>query len=149
MEEQQEKLTRVLAESNAKVFEKASAYTNIIILAGYAGGFTIWSSTKAQLGDKANIWVATLLGFSLLVFIGWEIFMMILRSRQFGKVRPLLTSEISPKDFFKKLEVLKNDEAKSTVWFTGIWSVILFLTIGPALAAIAILAFNFYAILIR
>lgn len=147
MNADQEKLTRTLAEIQVKVWEKASAYTNVIILAGYAGGFGIWTYTKAQLTDKANIWVATFLGISLIVFIGWEIFTMILRSRHFAKIQPLLVSQLTPKEFFEKLEVAKLDEARSTLWFTRVWSVVLFFAIGSASCALAILGYNFYAIL--
>ncbi len=80
-QEQAEKVQKFIIELNAKLFEKAQAYTNVIILAGYAGAFTVWSSTKQSLSAKANIVIAGLLAFSLLAFVCHEIYGMIQRSR--------------------------------------------------------------------
>src|ERR1700722_12323997 len=75
--EQQEKRHKYLLEVHTKVFEKAQAYVNVITIAGYAGGFAIWSSIRPSLPLKLNVTVAASLGMSLVAFVLWEVFGMI------------------------------------------------------------------------
>src|SRR5436190_19873537 len=41
-------------EIQSKLFDRAAAYSNLIMLGGYAGAFTIWANTKAQLSPKSE-----------------------------------------------------------------------------------------------
>lgn len=146
--EQQDKIQKFLLEVHTKVFEKAQAYVNVITIAGYAGAFAIWTATRAALPLKANVVIAASLGFSLVLFVLWEVFGMIFRTRNFQKMRPLLLEKLPPDKFFEKLKVLQEDEARSTVRLMRAWSIVLALCLLTALFAIGILFYNFFAVLV-
>jgi cell fate (sporulation/competence/biofilm development) regulator YlbF (YheA/YmcA/DUF963 family) len=50
--EQQDKVQKFLLEVNTKVFEKAQAYVNVITIAGYAGAFAIWTTTRGAMAES-------------------------------------------------------------------------------------------------
>lgn len=58
----------------------ASNYTNVIMVVGYAAIFTLWTQTKEQLTVGTSFWVAIFLCASVLAFIAWEVFGMVMRS---------------------------------------------------------------------
>jgi hypothetical protein len=145
--EAQEKVQKSLIEASTKAFEKSQAYTNVVIIAGYAGAFSIWSSTKAQLPNKANIVIALLLGLSMCVFIVHEIASMIFRAVWFRKIQPLINMNLPSDEFLKKFEMLKKEEGKASLNSTPFWILALALTIPTALGAIAILFYNYFATL--
>jgi hypothetical protein len=147
--EQQDKLQKFLLEVHTKIFEKAQAYVNVITIAGYAGAFAIWSAIRPSLPLKANITVALSLGVSLVAFVLWEVFGMVVRASNFQKMRPLLLEQIAPEKFFEKLKKLQEAEARANVRLTRIWSVVLFFCLVTALFAIGILFYNFFAILVK
>lgn len=146
--DQQEKIKKALIEINTKTFEKAQAYTNVIILAGYAGSFTVWTYTRASLPEKANITIALLLGMSLLTFVFWEIFAMCVRARELMRTRPLLAGDMPPEKFFEALKTMQESEQKMQLWLLPIWLVILFITVATAFSAIGLLFYNYIALLI-
>lgn len=63
----------------------ATNYTNVIMVAGYAALFALWAQMSGQGVGKftplTSMTAAISLSLSVLAFIGWEIFGMILRSR--------------------------------------------------------------------
>jgi hypothetical protein len=136
-------------EINTRVFEKAQAYVNVITIAGYAGGFAIRSSIRSSLPLKLNVAVATSLGMSLVGFVIWEVFVMIVRARNFQKLRPLLLDQMTPEKFFEKLRKLQEDETRSNARLMRTWSVVLFFCLVTALFAIGLLFYNFFAILVN
>src|SRR5229473_781460 len=58
----------------AGAYEKANAYTNLIILAGYAGLFALWQFTKDNL-SRTQVLVSALLTLtSITIFVLFEIY---------------------------------------------------------------------------
>jgi hypothetical protein len=146
--ERQDKVRSTIIEINAKVFDKAQAYTNVIILAGYAGAFTIWTYIKANLPLRAHLVVALGLGFSLLLFILFEIFGMIMRTRSLLRVRRVISDESTPEQFFANLKVAQKAEAAQFGWVMPLWAVVLTVCVTSALFAISVLFYNAFALLI-
>jgi uncharacterized membrane protein len=62
-------------------FSQAQAYTNLILVAGYAGFFAMWSQVGEDLTKVSRFWSGLLIAISLSGFILWEIYGMIVRSR--------------------------------------------------------------------
>src|SRR5258708_28488103 len=58
----------------AGAYEKANAYTNLIIVAGYAGLFAVWQFTKDNLSRKQTLISALLIIVSLAIFVIFEIY---------------------------------------------------------------------------
>ena len=67
---------------NEKMMTHATNYTNLILVAGYAGFFGFWSTIVSRLPQ----WVYAISGLlalvSLLVFVSWEITKMVLSYRR-------------------------------------------------------------------
>ena len=145
--QQLEKLAELLSEMMAKAFDKATAYTNVIIIAGYAGAFTIWANTKTQLTPYTNVVVATALGLSILMFVGWEIYSMIIRSAQFLRRSQIINSTASDQ-LLKKLADMRSQEVKFVARQMPIWIIVLCITVGFALIAIGTLSYNYFVILL-
>ena len=60
------------------IYDKATSYTNIIIVAGYAGFFALWSNTKQFLTPFQARLAAVLMGISICIFVFFEIYKMTL-----------------------------------------------------------------------
>ena len=56
------------------LFDKATAYANLIIMAGYAGFFGLWSFTKDKLTPMQVFWSALFITISASVFVIFETF---------------------------------------------------------------------------
>ena len=49
-----ERVRHILIDIQTKVFDRAAAYTNLIMFGGYVGGFAIWNFTRDMLGTSAQ-----------------------------------------------------------------------------------------------
>ena len=145
-EKQLEKLVQTQIEVTAKTFEKASAYTNLIIVVGYAGAFTIWANTKVQLSPYTNIVVATSLGASILLFVSWEIYKMISNALIFVGRRKLLHA-ITPDQVHKTFEEIRSREMSLALQQAPIWAATLAVTVLPAVIAVGTLSYNYFSLL--
>ena len=65
----------------AYTFSQVQAYTNVILVAGYAGFFAIWNFVKPDLTKATVFWSGLLISLSLAGFIAWEVYNMFFRSR--------------------------------------------------------------------
>lgn len=140
---------KTIVEIQSQLFDKASTYSNLIMVGGYAGAFTVWGNVKAQLPANANMSVALCLGVSLSIFIFYQVFKMAAHVRHFRKVRALLSEELSLPDFFQKYNDLDLQSRKATLRSGVFVSTFCFVAcVAPALIALAILFYNFCAALI-
>lgn len=77
----QDTYDRKLIANQASLFEKSQAYNNVILTLGYAGMFAIWNFIRDQMDPWDMKLIALLIGSSLVLFIGWTIFQMVLIAR--------------------------------------------------------------------
>src|SRR5688500_16100420 len=68
------------AGDQSRVLDASSGYNQIVVLGGYAGFFTIWSGTAGFLPRWLVLTSGALMGLSLIVYVGWTVYGMILRS---------------------------------------------------------------------
>jgi hypothetical protein len=61
----------------AEMYTQSLNYTNVIILAGYAGLFAIWQLTKGNLPRLLELLIASSLTASVTLFAGYETYKMI------------------------------------------------------------------------
>ena len=73
-----------------QVYESATAYSNLIIIAGYAGAFAVWQFVKSDLNPSAMMWAGTLLLISTVTFISFELYKMISHALVFRRIGTLL-----------------------------------------------------------
>ncbi|HEX4920679.1 MAG TPA: hypothetical protein VFV92_08060 [Candidatus Bathyarchaeia archaeon] len=112
---------RELRELQSQMFDKASAYTKLILGLGYGGFFAAWSGGKANLRPLELMSSAFLMLLSLILFIGFEMyeeFFLSTRNLAFAKA---LSSQ---SDVLGAIERLKTDEAKSVNAYVRVWKFI-------------------------
>lgn len=76
----------------AHVYDKASAYTNIVMTVGYAAVFGIWQLMKDHLTYGQNLLVAVLVIISIMLFAGFEVYKMISHAFFFRRLNKILTN---------------------------------------------------------
>lgn len=130
-------------------FDKSAAYANIIIIAGYAGVFAIWSFTKDFLPEITALWVALLVGFSMFVFCGWEVFKMIHSGRAFRPFIELMKRGLPPEDFFREVQILDQKTAAEELVLYYRWYIVLLLTIPTGFGGALLLFYSFIERLIQ
>ena len=144
-----ERVRHTLIDIQTKIFDRAAAYTNLIMLGGYAGGFAIWNFTREILGKQAEVWVALLLTISLATFIFFEVFKMIYLSGTVLKQRAIFTKALSPGQFSAELRELEQSENKRiTKWLMPVWIASLVVAVPTAIGAIGICLWNFVTALL-
>lgn len=143
MERQQaDNVKKQMLEINSHAYGYASTYTALIVFGGYAALFTIWSYTREHLTPFSTYWSALLLGISVLSFVLFEIFKMVIVSKQMMDVSNLLRKSMTPEQFLS--EKSKMDQSANTTFFRiviPIWIVVLTITVATGfLAAIILLS---------
>ncbi len=70
----------------AHVYQKAAAYTNLVMIGGYAAAFGIWQLTKEFIGAEQSMIVGLLIIASIVLFAGFEVYKMISHAVFFRKL---------------------------------------------------------------
>lgn len=63
-----------------QMFEKATAYENVILVAGYAGFFALWSAVASEMPRATTLWSVGLIGISLITYVAFHIAQMVTRA---------------------------------------------------------------------
>lgn len=135
-EESVNKQKEVIASS----YEQAKQYSNIVILAGYAGLFTIWNFTK----DNLEVWEALSVGLltiiSILIYIIFELYGAWLRTTQ---VKNQMNELLEAERLHKFPDEYGKGEMSRAGVFMAIWPYFFFSAIAFALCAASILIYSF------
>lgn len=78
----------------AHVYDKASSYTNLVMIGGYAAMFAIWQLMKSHLTLGQELLVATLVTSSVMLFAGFEVLKMISHAIFFRRLERVLSSSV-------------------------------------------------------
>ena len=141
---------KTVVDIQSTLFDKAATYSNLIIVAGYVGIFTIWGNTRRHIDKIDNITIAILLGISLAVFVTYQIVKMHSYAKHFLEVRYLLKDNIPSRDFFRRYNDLQNKSDRITLTSGAMTGYICFwFCVIPAIAALMLLAYHFLLILWR
>lgn len=122
------------------LYQKASSYTNLIILAGYAGIFGVWQNTKDLLDKRIIPWVALLVSCSLLLFVGFEVFKMIAESLFFKKLNVIIEKRFNEQQRIAAWKIAFNEYSNQQ---SKIWSIFLIPTVLSGFSAALILIYQF------
>ena len=144
----EEKQVKAVAEISTKMFDRSAAYANIILVAGYAGTFTIWSFTRAQLPPKAVVAIALALLISLAAFVIFEVIKMIITARVVMKQAGVLRSASDTAGILRAIKIIDEAQASTLVVFRWYWVATMVVAVGSALIALALLVWNFVAVLL-
>lgn len=123
------------------LYDKASAYTNIVIAAGFVGFFTVWGNMKDHLSIVQMSTSAFSITLSLTVFILWEVYMMWIRSKSINERHTVIKAP--PAEFKVALEKQEKSEQLRNIQTHKIWRFALFFTVVPGIVAAGILIYSF------
>lgn len=135
----------------AATFDKAVSYTNIVMIAGYASFFGIWSMVK-DLNRPANKWAVVLMLISVTIFVVFEFVKMVWLGRQQMRRQRIAASGLDGLDpaemreRFRRLDVALQAESGKFVRF---WVVTVLAAALAALAGIALLTTDLIVALVE
>jgi hypothetical protein len=83
--EESERAAELLRERYVKFssesFGHAAAYDNVVVIAGYAAFFALWSAVAKDISPLARLTTVSLMGASLMLYITWHMIQMLTRQR--------------------------------------------------------------------
>lgn len=123
-------------------YEHGKQYTNIIVLGGYAGLFTIWNFTKDQLVAWQVLSVGLSILVSLFLYIAFELYGSWVRTTQVSYQLKELQQAEKLHEFPQNYG--KSEQARAAR-FISLWPFFFFGAVAFALIAAAILFYSFIA----
>lgn len=123
------------------LYDKAAAYANLIMAAGYAAFFAVWANMKSFMSPTQMRVSAIAMTVSLVVFVAWELTKMIRTA--FNLRKQLELTKVDQQQFVPKLLEYQKEERAFNVRFLSSWSYVLVAAIVPALIAVAVLLYAF------
>ncbi len=144
-----EKFVKQLLDAHTAQFNAGAAYTNLIMLGGYAGAFAIWANVKSMITQKSMVVIALCLGLSLLTFVAWNVFQMLTlamsRRRWSSQLEGLYGADYIAK--YQQLE--RSEQRRHQGWLYRLWSLQVIVALFFASIAGALLFYNFFALLLK
>jgi hypothetical protein len=77
------------------IYQKASGYTNLVMVGGYASAFGIWQLTKANITSDQSMIVGALIICSVILFAGFEVYKMITHAVFFRRLNRVLEESMA------------------------------------------------------
>ena len=124
----------------AHSFGHAQAYTSVVLLAGYAGFFAIWSFLKNDLSKVQTFSSGLLIALSLSSYIIWEVYQSFYRSRS---LLGLATAIEHPENLEELLAEYRRLERDRVIWLGRVWIFVFGLTVLTGFSAAGILMWAF------
>ena len=148
--EEQKRVAKEIIDAHIKIlsasYDKAIAYTNIIIIAGYASFFAMWSFTKEFLSPREVLWSALIMSISIVTFVFFEVYKMYFTSWALLSLANVTSDPGTTTDPNKLLAGMQEHDKQArerVVRFGRIWHRVLIVTVSSALVAIGILFCGF------
>ncbi|WP_439125146.1 hypothetical protein GKKCFE_17575 [Pseudomonas sp. E141] len=128
---EEDKHVALLMQLNEKQMASAATYTNLILVAGYAGFFGFWSTLSLRL----PLWLYSLCGllalFSLMLFVSWEIVKMIWSNFHIAKTNSMIKAIGGA----KLLQLFEASQLQYQIRSQRVWWVFLLPAVLSGLAA--------------
>lgn len=128
-------------EIQSHTFERAQAYDNAIIIAGYAGYFALFGLTKEIVNNFWTVFSALFLGISLSTYIAWQVGTMFIRGRLMLKYAKAVHSH--PDRFAQEAQKFIEWQKSTNSRFQFLWYLMLAVAISTALIGALTLMFSF------
>lgn len=92
----------LLIETQSAAYNYATSYAAVIVFGAYAALFTIWTQARAALSEETASLVGLLMGISIVAFVAFEVFKMVMISRNLVQTRNLLVKNYTPAEVIQK-----------------------------------------------
>jgi len=122
------------------------AYTNLVIVAGYAGLFALWHLTKEHLSRNQILSAALLLLVSIIVFVLFEVYKAYYSSTAllgYSQIVNRPENQNSLAKLASEIERYKLDDQRRGIRFGKSWLVVFIVTTLTGLGAAGILLYAF------
>lgn len=139
-----ETLIKVMSAS----YDKASTFTNVIMIGGYASFFAVWGKMYDKLSPFYMGLSGAFVTLSVLFFIFWEIHKLIFYSTNLKDFYQV-TEEENPERFFDKLNKIRLEEQRKSLRQVKIWYFVLIVTIIPGVTGAGIFIVHFINYLVK
>ena len=136
----------------SETFEKSTNYTNLLLVAGYAGFFALWQVTREFLSKGQVLWSALLMLISIVIFIVYEIFRSLYTTAYLHTYyRTISKPEVkaSLTILNRTLETFQSERRNATLGVTILWAFVFGTTAVTGLAAASILLYAFIRALLK
>jgi hypothetical protein len=102
----------------AFVYERASSYSNLVMIGGYAAMFAVWQLMKPHLSKGQELLIAALVTSSIILFAGFEIFKMISHALFFRRLDKIISSSIRDHERTQSWQIAWKDYSatESRIW---------------------------------
>ncbi|QMW22888.1 hypothetical protein [Sandaracinobacteroides saxicola] len=121
----------------------AKNYNNIIIVAGYAAFFALWSGVAGHMETQAKLWTVILMCVSLTSFIIWNVVLMIVQIEAVSLIGKAFKSVDNEEVFLKAWQSAQNERYKYSVlsqkW---LWAPTFYVSLTTGLLAAVLLGYN-------
>jgi cation transport ATPase len=128
---EEDKHVALLMQLNEKQMISAATYTNLILVAGYAGFFGFWST----LSPRLPLWLYSLCGLlallSLMLFVSWEVIKMIWSGFHIAKTNSMIKTIGGE----KVLQLFEASQLQYQIRSQRVWWAFLLPTVLSGLAA--------------
>jgi hypothetical protein len=135
----------------AATFDKAVAYSNLLVLAGYASFFGLWQVTRGLVTPKLSALAALLMAISATVFVLFEVAKALFHSIALQQLNRAMTSAPigNPQALAQAIAQHNKSQERSTVSFMRWWFVAFAITVAAGLGAVGILMSAFIGVLVE
>lgn len=154
-EKQQIEVGEKIIETQIKIvtasYDKAAAYNNVIIVAGYAAFFGLWSITKVYFSRDLAVWAALLMCISLATYAFFQVYQMAFVSHSLHKKYLSLRDKLRDKPaqiVLAELTKLEEENKRALLRFLPAWRIHLFIAVSTGLLAFLLLAYAYIAALL-
>ena len=139
-----------MVETHVKIltssYDKATTYTNLVIVAGYAGLFALWHVTKEHLSRNQTLSAALLLLVSIIVFVLFEIYKAYYTSSSllgYSQIVNRPENQNSLAKLASEIERYRLEDQRRGIWFGKSWLVVFIVTTLTGLGSAVILLYAF------
>ena len=154
--QEQQRQAEAAIETQIKIlsatFDKSVAYTNLIVLAAYAGFFGLWQLTKEFVTKEVAFLSALLMLVSVAAFVAFEVVKMVyINHNMMEKAKALKLPAVrqTPHALARALQEIGEVNERVGVHLMRYWAVTLIVTIASGMAAASVLGYAFVSGLAR
>ncbi|MCA1798047.1 MAG: hypothetical protein LC632_00970 [Xanthomonadaceae bacterium] len=134
----------------ASYFEKSVAYANVLVIAGYASYFGLWTLARTHIDTGPATASALLMAISVVLYLSFQVFSLFRMSQSVIDHQAALKTRLrgkSPQEMVKELEEIEDEAAESTLKLMPWWRRFVLSAIVAGLAAFGILGYEFVRVL--